>query len=170
MDGFASPAALLLIGALALLVVFLAVVIWSIRRHRDPDITIECDMPIDALMPSLAGLSFSTAMDGNSVEIFENGAYFDVLVDAIGEARRSVHFETFLWKEGRLGERVAAALAHRDQPGGVVQTPGMAAAARQRLLPVQRAALSRRRRRRATYSGERATAATLKSDRPESLP
>lgn len=95
----------------------LMLVIWSIKRHRDPDLHIECDSGIEELMPSLAGLALGTAVDGNSVEIFENGAYFDVLVDAIGSATRSVHFETFLWKEGVLSERVAGALAASARSG-----------------------------------------------------
>ena len=31
--------------------------IWSIRRHRDPDLDIECDSPIEDLIPTLAGLT-----------------------------------------------------------------------------------------------------------------
>ena len=56
--------------------VLLLLIIWSIKRHRDPDLHIECDSPIEDLMPSLAGLALATAVDGNTVEIFENGAYF----------------------------------------------------------------------------------------------
>src|SRR5215218_7356057 len=82
------------------LMVVLLLVIWSIKRHRDPDLEIECDSGIEDLMPSLAGLALGTAVDGNSVELFENGAYFDVLIEAIGSAQHSVHFETFLWKRG----------------------------------------------------------------------
>ena len=92
---------------LVILVVVLSLIIWSIKRHRDPDLHIECDHPIDKLVPSLAGLTLSTAIDGNSVEIFENGAYFDVLIEDIGKARHSVHFETFLWEEGVLAKRIA---------------------------------------------------------------
>jgi cardiolipin synthase A/B len=99
------------------IIVLLVIVIWSIKRHRDPDLDIECDLTIDAMMPSLAGLSLGTAVSGNSVEIFENGAYFDVLVEEIGKARRSVHFETFLWEEGQLEARVAEALAERGRAG-----------------------------------------------------
>ena len=47
------------------------------------------------------------------MEVLQNGAYFDVLVDEIAAAQRSVHFETFLWKEGVLGKRVADALSAR---------------------------------------------------------
>ena len=98
-------------------VVVQLLVIWSIKRHRDPDLHIECDSPIDKLIPSLAGLSLATAVDGNTVEILENGAYFDVLLEEIRPAKRTVHFETFLWTEGVLGQRLAQALSERGRAG-----------------------------------------------------
>ena len=109
-------------GLLALgLLVLLALVIWSIRRHRDPNLHIETDWPIDKLMPSLAGLTLSTAVAGNSVEVLENGAFFEVMLERIHAAQGSVHFETFLWKEGVLGQRVADALSERARAGKQVR-------------------------------------------------
>src|SRR6185503_9505234 len=108
------------IVALALifaLIVVLLLVIWSIKRHRDPDLHIECDSPIDELMPSLAGLTLGTVVEGNTVEIFENGGFFDVLIEEIRAAKKTVHFETFLWKEGVLGQRMADALSERARAG-----------------------------------------------------
>lgn len=104
-------------GMLLALVLVLALVIWSIRRHRDPLLHIECDSPIDELMPSLSGLTLGTAVAGNRVKVHENGAFFDVLVERIRAARASVHFETFLWKDGQLGRRVAEALIDRARAG-----------------------------------------------------
>ncbi len=100
-------------GAAALLVV----VIWSIRRHRSPILQVQCDSPIEELMPSLAGLTLGTAVAGNSIRVLENGAFFDVLIERINAARYGVHFETFLWKEGALGQRMADALAGRARAG-----------------------------------------------------
>ena len=105
------------LALLVALVVLLLLIIWSIKRHRDPDLHIECDSPIDKLIPSLAGLALATPVDGNSVELFENGAFFDVLIQEIRSARKTVHFETFLWKEGTLGTRVADALSERARAG-----------------------------------------------------
>jgi len=100
-------------GMLLALVIVQLLVIWSIRRHRDPDLQIHCDAPIDRLMPSLAGLTLGAVQAGNKVEVHENGAFFDVLIARIGAARHSVHFETFLWKDGQLGRRLADALIDR---------------------------------------------------------
>src|SRR5512133_2978818 len=96
----------LCVGVIALL----TIVIWSIRRHRDPELHIQSDSPIAELIPSLAGLTLGTAVAGNSVEVLENGAFFDILIERIAAAERSVHFETFLWEHGALGQRVADAL------------------------------------------------------------
>lgn len=121
MSGFGTitpqTALLILVGV----VLFFVLVIWSIRRHRDPVLRVECDASIDDLIPSLAGLTLSTAVDGNSVEVLENGAFFDVLVNEIAAAKRSVHFEHFLWKEGVLGKRVADALSARARAGVTVR-------------------------------------------------
>jgi cardiolipin synthase len=103
------------------LVLLLGIVIWSIRSHRDPNLHIQCDSPIDRLVPSLAGLTLSTAVEGNSVEVLENGAFFELLLERIRAADKSIHFETFLWKDGVLGRRVASALAERARAGTQVR-------------------------------------------------
>ncbi len=99
------------------LIAMLVIVIWSVRRHRDPNLHIECEWPIEELIPSLAGLTLSTAIDGNSVVLHRNGAFFDVLIKRIRSAEQSVHFETFLWKEGELGGRMADAFVDRANAG-----------------------------------------------------
>jgi len=110
------------VGSLALatfvtIVVILGLVIWSIRRHRDPNLKIECDVGLPELLPTLAGLSLASVVDGNSVEVLENGKFWDVLIDRIGKARYTVHYETFLWEKGKLGKRMAEALAERAKAG-----------------------------------------------------
>jgi cardiolipin synthase len=102
---------------LVVVVVVMGFVIFSIRAHRDPDLKIECDAGIDSLMPTLAGLSLGTPVAGNSVEVIENGKFWDEVIERIGKARHTVHYETFLWKEGKLGKRMAAAFAERAKEG-----------------------------------------------------
>ena len=105
-------------GSVLLAVVIVQVlVIWSIRRHRDPSLTIDCGEPIDTLMPSLSGLTLGTVVAGNKVEVHENGAFFEVLLARIHAARRSVHFETYLWKDGQLARRMVDALTERASAG-----------------------------------------------------
>ena len=113
LGGLSAVAAAVVFGVLALM----GIVIWSIKRHRSPQLKIEGGASIEELIPSLAGLTLSTAVAGNSVEVLENGAFFEVLLTQISAAQKSVHFETFLWKEGVLGQRVADALAGRARAG-----------------------------------------------------
>ena len=108
--GWLSPAVAMVFLGIALLLV---IVIWSMKRHRSPRLKIESGLSIEDLMPSLAGLTLGTAVAGNSVEVLENGAFFEVLLERIAAAEKSVHLETFLWKEGVLGQRVADALSVR---------------------------------------------------------
>lgn len=102
-------------------VLILVLVIWSIRRHRDPELHIESDWPIDKLIPTLAGLTLSTPVPGNSVEVLENGAFYEVLLERIGAAEKTVHLETFLWEDGVLGRRVAQALMAQARAGRQVR-------------------------------------------------
>jgi cardiolipin synthase len=110
------PSHLWLWLSLALIVV-LVIVIWSIRRHRSPILRVQSESSFDQLMPSISGLTLGTSVEGNSVEVLENGAFFDVLLQRIGAAQRSVHFETFLWKPGTLSRRMADAFIDRARAG-----------------------------------------------------
>ena len=109
--------ALTLIVALAAVNVVLVLILWSVKRHRDPTLRIECDAPLSKLIPSLAGLTHGSVIEGNAVDVFENGAFFDAMFTDIASATTSVHFETFLWKEGVLGQRLVDALVERRRAG-----------------------------------------------------
>ena len=103
----------LLLGVVALL----GITIWSIKRHKDPHLELHTDAPLAELIPSLSGMALGMPIPGNAVEVFQNGAFFDALLADIAAARHTVHFETFLWKEGALGQRMAEAFAARARAG-----------------------------------------------------
>ena len=96
-----------LAGAGAALLLGLA--LWSAKRHKDPHLELETDAPVEELLPSIAGMSLGMPIAGNAVDIVQDAAFFDALVADIDAARSSVHFETFLWKEGELGARLVDA-------------------------------------------------------------
>ena len=112
-----SSADLWLIGLLFGIIVLLVIAVWSVKRHRDPHLFVECDAPIGELSRSISGLSLGMPIAGNSVEVFQNGAFFDALIGDIAAAGRTMHFETFLWKEGALGQRMADAFCERARAG-----------------------------------------------------
>ncbi|MEJ7929798.1 phospholipase D-like domain-containing protein [Ramlibacter sp. AN1015] len=107
----------LLLGLLVLLVA----VLWSIRRQHDVSLSMTSPEGIEQLLPSLAGVALGPLVAGNDVELLENGRYFNVLLERIHSARRSVHVETFLWKDGDIGRRLATALAEAARRGCAVR-------------------------------------------------
>ncbi|HUQ24749.1 MAG TPA: phospholipase D-like domain-containing protein [Burkholderiales bacterium] len=114
---FASSSRMVFDLFLVCTVIFLMVIIWSIKHHREPRLRINSDAPIADLLPSLAGLTHSTLVEGNSAELIQNGAYFDELISEMGAAKKTLHFETYLWEEGEASRRVTAALAERARAG-----------------------------------------------------
>jgi cardiolipin synthase len=115
-----NPSSAETVTGLTLLVVVIAllvIAIWSIKRHREPTLDLECDAPVAELIPSISGLSLGMPIPGNAVELFEDAAFFDALLEDIATARRTVHFETFLWKDGVLGRRMADAFSERARAG-----------------------------------------------------
>ena len=114
-DTVELPLVLVALAGVALVVMVL--VVWSHKRHSDPKLGIECDDALPALLPSIAGLTHGCVIQGNRVEILENGRFFDVLIEHIVAATHSVHFETYLWKDGLLSERVVQALCERARSG-----------------------------------------------------
>ena len=113
-----EPASWLWILAVLLAVIaLLGIAIWSIKRHKDPHLQLDTDAPFEALVGSISGIALGMPVGGNAVEIFENGHFFDALLKDIAAAKCSVHFETFLWKDGALGRRMADAFSARAREG-----------------------------------------------------
>jgi cardiolipin synthase len=54
---------------------------------------------------------------GNRVERVDNGRVFDAAIEAIGRARGSIHVVTFIWKDGRVSDRILGAIAARTRDG-----------------------------------------------------
>ena len=104
-----------LLAALILVIILLLIIVWSLKGRRDLHFRIDTEAPLERLIPSLAGLSHGVLIGGNAVEIVQDGAFFEAVLGDIQAAERSVHLETFLWKKGKIGSRVAEALAERSR-------------------------------------------------------
>ncbi len=99
------------LGALLLL-------LWTTNRRRiKPNFELSGDGNIDVMVPSLIGLTEGAIDAGNRVEILQNGAYFDRLLDDVAAARGSIHIESYIWWTGAICERIADALAARARDG-----------------------------------------------------
>jgi cardiolipin synthase A/B len=115
-NGYLSPMPLLL-GILIPVALLLAYVVWVKSRRRP--LRYVTDRSVDAmdLARSFAALTWGHLIDGNSVEIIQNSAFFGSLLEDIASATDSVHLETFLWRDGAVSDRVSAALAVAAERG-----------------------------------------------------
>ncbi|CAM2770665.1 phospholipase D-like domain-containing protein [Rariglobus hedericola] len=63
----------------------------------------------------LLGADFST---GNRVELLVNGdVFFPAMLKAIGEARKTITLETYIWASGEISDRFIEALSERARAG-----------------------------------------------------
>ena len=87
----------------------MTLLLWSVKRRSRPRLGLE---PTDNedLQPSFAGITQGTCVEGNRVELLQNGALWDRLFADIEAAKKTVNYETFLSKEGALTRRMTDAL------------------------------------------------------------
>ena len=111
----ALPVWLLVLMVLA--IAALAVIVWSVKRRRRPHLAIESQAELDDLVPSIVGITQGTLAEGNHVELLQNGAFWDAVFRDIANARETIHFETFLSKEGELTRRMSKALCDKAKEG-----------------------------------------------------
>lgn len=105
--------------ALAILVLILGVGFWSAKRKRRTrwgdigEIT-----PGAQFAEMIATLSLGSLTEGNDVRLLHNGdQFFPTLIDELGRAKSSIHFETFLWKTGTCSAQIVDALAEKAREG-----------------------------------------------------
>jgi len=92
----------------------LLLLLWTTNRRRiKPNFELSGDGSIDKMVPSLIGLTEGAIDPGTRVEILQNGAYFERLLEDIAAARASIHIESYIWWTGEICERLADALAAR---------------------------------------------------------
>ena len=100
-------APLILFVSLLVMIVGLAVLLWSSNRGRDPRLQVKQPGDFAALLPSLVGLTQASLDTGNEAKLLENGdQLFPSLLADIAAARQSVHVETFVWWKGPICDKV----------------------------------------------------------------
>ncbi|MEC5125518.1 phospholipase D-like domain-containing protein [Verrucomicrobiales bacterium BCK34] len=95
---------------LLLLVLFLSFMIWALTRHVECRFSGEPPEKITDQLPAIAGTTHSELIEGNKVELLQDEEFFNALCSLIENARDTIHIETFLWKDGRVSDRVMEAL------------------------------------------------------------
>ena len=87
-------------------------------RRRNPPVMLRTIDDFAAALPSIAGITRGSICEGNVVEILQDGdGFFPALLRDIGEARHSIHLETYVWGGGEIARRVGEALAARARDG-----------------------------------------------------
>lgn len=100
------------------IVITLVLLLWSIRRERESHVRVPDLASFEQALPSIAGLTGSPILSGNSVRVLQNGdGFFPVLFEDIENARESIHLETYVWWEGEICIRLARALAAKARQG-----------------------------------------------------
>jgi len=102
---------------MALALVALVIILWSVKRRRRPHLVLEGEDDIHDRIPSIVGLTQGTLCSGNQIELVQNGAFWERLFVDLGQATRTIDFETFLAKAGRLTRRMTDALVKKAREG-----------------------------------------------------
>jgi cardiolipin synthase A/B len=108
------------LSAFITLVTALASSIWilfTLRKRQKPAVSRLDGAGIESALPSIVQITHGVMREGNHVEIFENSAWFDQAIEDIRAARHSVHFETFLWKPGKVADRFVDAFVEKCGEG-----------------------------------------------------
>jgi cardiolipin synthase len=106
-----------LIALMALAILALVIILWSVKRRRRPHLALASEGDLHDLIPSIVGITQSTMLDGNTVELHQNGAFWDAVFRDLEQARETIHYETFLSKEGELTRRMSEVLCRKAKEG-----------------------------------------------------
>ena len=98
--------------------IFLAILIYSVKRKPDVKMRISSPGELRMLLPSLAGLTQSNLDHGNRIEVLQNGdGFFPLVLRDIAVAKESIHVESYIWYESGIANQLAKALAQKARQG-----------------------------------------------------
>ncbi len=104
--------------AATLVIVLLAITLWSIKRKPDTYLQVKDPGDLPALIPSIAGVTQGNLDQGNKVEVLQNGnGFFPRLMSDIVAAKETVHIESYIWWDGKLPKQLAELLAQKARQG-----------------------------------------------------
>lgn len=109
------PLWLVVVAALAFTAMI--IILWSVKRRRRPHLALQGDGDLADLIPTVAGMTQGTAVEGNHVELLQNGAFWDRVIADLEQARHTINYETFLAKEGELTRRMTEVFCRKAREG-----------------------------------------------------
>jgi cardiolipin synthase len=106
---------LVLMGAA---IVALGLMLWGNLREREANVQVPEISDLEEALGSIAGMTQSTIVGGNSAVVLQNGdEFFPALFDDIKNARETINFETYVWWEGDICGEFAKAMAAKAREG-----------------------------------------------------
>ena len=109
---------LYVLGFLIFLIILLGIVVWSLKRRRDPHFSFREHSGFMDLLPSLVGMTHGDLVKGNAVQILENGdGFFPPLLKDLREATKSINFEAYLWKKGTVANEIIDVMMQKAREG-----------------------------------------------------
>ena len=101
-----------------LAIAVLWLLLWTTNRRRSkPTFDLSGRTDVEGMVPTFVGITEGALDKGNRVEVLQNGGYFDRLLEDIAAAKSTIHLETFVWWNGDICDRLAAALRKRASEG-----------------------------------------------------
>ncbi len=109
---------ILVTAAASYLVSLIVRVLTSIEKKLEYKVEHLFSVEDDQFLRSMECLLPPAALGGNKITAFINGdEYFPAMLDAIGSAKHTITFETFIYWQGQIGKRFAEALCERAGAG-----------------------------------------------------
>lgn len=93
------------------------------RRRGIPRLEVDLkDYPdAETALPQIAGLTGGAVQEGNEALVYQNGKLLEGLLEAIGNARSTVHLESYVWTRGKTEEEFTALLCRKAKEGVAVR-------------------------------------------------
>jgi cardiolipin synthase len=107
-----------LLVLMGLAIVVLGFMLWSNLREREAKVKVPDIDSLDEALGSIAGMTQSTIVGDNSVEVLQNGdQFFPALFKDIKGAKETINFESYVWWEGDICGEFAKAMAAKAREG-----------------------------------------------------
>src|ERR1700694_1268676 len=112
-----------IIGALVVAFVYITLAENAEANHQDRVISVPLIGPeLDAFLRALHGAAGECVVEGNEVEVFQNGdEIFPPMLAAIRESQSTIHFSTYVYWAGAVPREFAKAVSDAAQRGVMVR-------------------------------------------------
>lgn len=102
---------------MVLAILMLTLLLWSTKRRQNAHLDVAQPGELRELLPSIVGLTHGTLLEGNSLQILRNGAFFNSVLAEIAKAKETINFETYVWWKGDICRQIAEALSKKAREG-----------------------------------------------------